>query len=242
MIKRLFPLLFAVMALLVAACQPTVEGSGVATSETRDAFGFNRLSVSIPGTVEIVQGESEFVTIEGDDNIAPLVEAAVRRGTLLVRTRSLEGRTVSLRPKTPLFVRIGVRELFAIDISGSANVGTESIESDRFSVGVSGSGAIHVLRLSTLEVDVDISGSGDVVLGGTALKQRVTVSGSGSYDGRSLLSKEAMVSVSGSGGALVNAEGALEATVSGSGTIRYLGDPAVKEKVSGSGDVQHLRS
>lgn len=49
----------------------SVKGSGVIKTETRNVSGFNRISVAIPGKVDVVQGNTESVSVESDDNIVP---------------------------------------------------------------------------------------------------------------------------------------------------------------------------
>lgn len=226
----------AACVLLLAGCQGSVEGSGVMLSETREVGGFNRVALSAPASVEVVQGDREFLEIEGDDNIVPAIETIVRRGTLTIGLADvLEG--TSLRPAQPLRLRVGVRELFGVDISGSGGVAADGLEVDRLGVAVSGSGELFIRGLKALETTTSLSGSGDVTLAGRALRQNVTISGSGTYDGRALETKDARVVVSGSGDALVHATGALRADVSGSGGVRYVGDPALETSVTGSGNV-----
>ncbi|MEP6559848.1 MAG: DUF2807 domain-containing protein, partial [Nakamurella sp.] len=67
---------------------------------------------------------------------------------------------------------------------------------------------------------------------------KVTVTGSGHYNGSTLVTAQTEVDLNGSGDASVNATDRLSATVSGSGNVTYSGNPAqVSKNVSGSGDV-----
>ncbi|MBD3367325.1 MAG: hypothetical protein GF405_03985 [Candidatus Eisenbacteria bacterium] len=232
--------LAAAGALVLGSCQQTLDGSGTPAKERRIVGDFNRISLSIPGSVEIVQGDSTGVVIEGDDNIVPAIETAVRRGTLHIGKVGELG-AVALRPETPLRIRVDVRGLSVVELVGSCDVVVPTLDADRVSVNVSGSGEVFIRELTALEVSVSLAGSGNATLGGRAIRQEVTVSGTGSYDGRPLETKQAVVTVSGSGNALVNASGALEAIVSGSGSVGYLGDPVVEERVTGSGEVGPLR-
>ncbi len=236
---RVILALAAAGAFTLGGCQEILEGSGVSASEERDVRGFNRIALAVPGSVELLQGDAEGVLVEGDDNIVQAVETLVRGGTLHVRPIEAV-RNVAFRPSTPLRIRVDVRELSGVQVSGSGDAYAPSLETNRLSLTVSGSGDVFVRELAALEVAVTVSGSGSVTLGGSAIRQSVTVSGSGSYDGRALETKSAEVAVSGSGNALVNPGGELVAAVTGSGSVRYLGDPAVTEQVSGSGSVAPL--
>lgn len=48
-------------------------GSGNIKSEARNVSTFTGISLSVPATAEIVQGGSEGISIETDDNILPLI-------------------------------------------------------------------------------------------------------------------------------------------------------------------------
>jgi hypothetical protein len=237
---RAVGVLLAATALAAVGCQQAVEGTGVVMTDEREVSGFNTLSMSVPGTVNVLQGDREYVTIEGDDNIVPLIETVVRGGTLHIRARK-EVENASLRPSAPLRIRVGALSLFAVDVSGSGDVVVPALDGERFSATVSGSGNVQADGLSTLDTSVTISGSGNVILSGKAIHQTVTISGSGAYEGRALETKHSEVTVSGSGSALVHAVGVLDAVVSGSGGVRYVGEPTVESSVSGTGDVRPLR-
>ena len=79
-------LLLSVLALLVLpACGLTfnlansnrVNGSGNTASETRDVSGFTEVSLEVPSTLYIEQGDTESLTIEADDNVLELIETEV---------------------------------------------------------------------------------------------------------------------------------------------------------------------
>ena len=76
----------AVVALLLSACNfvvpGAVVGSGKIVSESRPVSGFTKVDLTGYGDLTIDVNGSEALTIEGDDNIVPLVTTEVRGDTL----------------------------------------------------------------------------------------------------------------------------------------------------------------
>ena len=62
-----------------------VVGSGVAKTESRNVSDFHAIALGLDARVELRQGDSEGMSITGDDNIVPLVEAIVEKGILKIR-------------------------------------------------------------------------------------------------------------------------------------------------------------
>lgn len=192
---------------------PAVKGSGVVVEEKREASGFTQVRVSGVGEVTIERAEAESLAVEAEDNILPLLDTTVRYDALHLGTQ--EGASIS--PTRPIRYRVGVKELTAVGVSGSADIRASGVQAGRL-----------VVR---------ISGSGNVRLAGTAKELDVQITGSGDCEAAGLRCKSAKVVVSGSGGATVDAAEKLDATITGSGSVRYTGDPAVQQRVTGSGSV-----
>ena len=215
-IRALF-IAFLCTTVIVSGCNgvgaPAVRGSGVAASETRDVAGFTEVCLSGSGDVLIEQTGAESCTVEGDDNVLPLLETRVSNGVLHLGLRQ----NVSVRATKPIRYHVTVKELSGVAISGSGNVRASGIDTDKLAAEISGSGS------------ADLAGRADVVT--------LRVSGSGSYNAGDLRSRTVKVDISGSGDAVVNPSDRLDATVSGSGSVRYGGSPTVSQRVSGSGSI-----
>ena len=82
-----------------------------------------------------------------------------------------------------------------------------------------------------------ISGSGEIYSKGNATNARITISGSGDFNGSGLRTSNTSAKVSGSGDISIIADQQLEALSSGSGDIRYSGNAVVNSKKSGSGNI-----
>lgn len=232
----------AVLLLLVAifgitACNATiVNGSGDLITETREVSGFDGIELSGSGEVIITQGGDESLTVETDDNVMEHVRTEVRGGTLHLGFE--EG--LNLIDPTRLVFTVGVDDLSELSISGSGNVESDSLDTDRFSVTVSGSGNVQIDDLTADSVEARISGSGNVDLAGEATTQDVTISGSGKYRAGDLQSDTAEASISGSGEATVWVTESLDSNISGSGSVDYYGRPSISTSGSGSGKINSL--
>ncbi len=204
----------ALMALALPAAALT--GSGKQVTEERKASGFTRISLSLPGRVDLTQGSAEGVTVTADDNVVPEIETLVENGTLKLRFR----RNTSLAGKSTIRIAVQARNIDSISVAGSGDVHAPALTAPRLTVSIAGSGNVHIAG-RTDALDANISGSGD--LGASQLD-----------------TQSAKISVAGSGDAVVWARKALTVSVAGSGDIRYYGDPAVTKSVVGSGSVRRL--
>jgi hypothetical protein len=210
--RRLFLAILTFAAAVASAAN--IEGSGQAATEKRDASGMHGIAMSIPGHLEVTQGEREGVTVTADDNLLPYLETVVDNGTLRVRTRN----------NTSVSFRTGVRVV----------VVARSIEH----LALSGSGDIVASGIDVPALELRISGAGNAMLSGRAGELDARISGSGKVDAIKLATRDAEVKVSGSGHLRLNASKTLKTHITGAGDIEYYGDPAVERHVTGSGRIR----
>ena len=215
---RIAAALAAIAFAAPAAFAETLTGSGTPLTQERSVSGFHGLAVAVPGQLEVVQGNSEKLTITGDDNVVPQIETTVENGELRIRFR--EHNHFGVRLRAPLKLVLSVKALDAIAVAGSGDVQAPALNSTH-------------LRLS-------ISGSGNVVLGGKGESLAVEIAGSGDLKAQRFEAQSAKVEIAGSGDATVWARAKLTASVAGSGDVRYFGDPAVTRSIAGSGSVRRL--
>lgn len=215
--KRLIVvLLVGVAVLMVTSCNlNAVRGSGDLVSETRDVSNFDSIALSGSGDVIVTQGAGESLIIETDDNVMEHIKADVRGGTLELGFKEGSG---AISP-TRLIFTVGVDEIQSLSISGSGDIESSSIDTDR--------------------LDANISGSGEINLSGKADNQDINISGSGTYNAADLQGETVKVKISGSGEATVWATQALDTDISGSGTVNYYGTPSVSTSGSGSAKVNN---
>lgn len=189
------------------------NGPGNVVRESRDVSGFNEVELEGVGDLSIGQTGGESLTVVAEKDVLSKIRTEVENDRLVI---GLEPDT-TLHTTGPINYKLTVKELDALELSGSGDIDAEGISADNLAV--------------------NISGAGDVTLRGRTNSQDIYISGAGEYRAEALKSEEAEVDVGGSGSAIVNVREKLEAEVSGSGTVEYIGDPTVEQDVSGAGEV-----
>lgn len=235
----LIPLIITI-AILTGACGVNIDlnierGSGNIITETRSMTGFDRVVLSGIGDVTIVQGDSESLEIEAEDNVIPHIRTTVANGVLEI---GFERRAII--PTKPVKFRLTMREVRGLDTRGVSNIEANDIQTDRLEIGISGTGNVEISNLDSGELEIRISGAGNCALDGTVDRQEVTLSGAGNYEGDDLQSREAEVTIAGLGKVTLWATGSLDVTISGTGDVEYYGSPQVTQKISGLGRLRHL--
>lgn len=238
--KKLFFAFFALVA-IVSFCSfspwETITGNGNLKKEIREASGFTGISLSGSMNVEMAYGNSNSITVEGDENLLPYIETKVENGNLVIKTKD----KVRLRTENKLVVHVSLTKLSNLKLSGSGNInGSGDFSNDNSTtIAVSGSGNINVGINSFAETRIAISGSGNIVLKGNHTNNiDASVSGSGNIDCSNITCNDVLAHVSGSGDIKVYANKSIDAKVSGSGNIYYKGSATnLTIKSSGSGKI-----
>jgi hypothetical protein len=207
------------VSILTAGCGliGVVHGSGHVIDERRDVSGFDAVSLRGSGRLEVVQGDTESLSVSADDNILPLLTSEVRGTELVLGVKS----GTSIDPSKDVVYRVGARNLAGISSLGSGSASASGIHT----------GALRV----------NIAGSGDISAEGTSDRQEITVLGSGNYRAADLQSNVATVHLAGSGDAILAVSGKLDVSIAGSGSVTYSGDPVVSQHILGSGSVAKQR-
>jgi len=201
--------------------------------------GFNGIRLAVPGKMEVIQGNTESIAIEGPEEDLAKIEAVVDSGVLVIRTRERNTKWSSTwGPKFRLTAH--VKQLEQLAISGSGDIFAQSLRTPSIKLAISGSGDIKVPSLDAQKTVVAISGSGDVLVGGKTGSIESHISGSGTVKAERLDSQKATVSISGSGDAVLWARESLQVKIAGAGDVRYYGDPTVEKRIAGSGKVKRL--
>lgn len=236
--KRSIILLLS-FVLLLAACDGVGgirRGSGNVITEERDVSGFDQIQVTGSGMAEVIQGETESLVIEAEDNVMPTIESEVRDGVLVLGQKA----NANLNITKPVKYTVTMIDIAGFAISGSGAISSDSVDTSIIELAISGSGNIDITSLDGDSVEANLSGSGDVQVSGDVADQVVEISGSGKYDAADLRSATAVITIGGSGSATVWVDTTLDVTVGGSGDVSYYGDPILTQSVSGSGQVNGL--
>jgi hypothetical protein len=242
--KRL-AILFLVPVLMTAGSLVGLPLGGAAYAvesqqETRPVSGFNRIEINGEVNVTLVQGATESVTIDAPSSSLARVRTAVRGGVLavdVVESRSMwqwfSGRGSSRAPR----VTIRLRDVDRIEAAGAVTMEAENLKSNELRLDLSGACTLRIRDLQATSLRIDGAGATKIAIGGKVARQKIDLSGAGSYQAEKLVSDEAVVEVSGAGKAIVNAASTLAVDISGAGKVEYLGDPKIKQSISGFGKV-----
>ena len=238
--NKLFLLALLILTVMITACSTLpdltnrVEGSGNLVSEDRSVRGFDRVSLSGFGEVNIVQGDKESLTVTTDDNIMEYIKTEVR-GDNLELSITQAGQRKSINPSDGITFDLMVVDLNRIDISGAGSFNIDQLKTEKLTVTLSGAGNLEINGLSADELVANISGAGSIIVAGQVKGQEVTHSGVGSYHASDLRSNTAFIKISGAGTSTVWVLENLDVSVSGLGNVIYYGSPRVSQNVSGMG-------
>lgn len=214
-----------------------VSGSGNAVDDVRVLSGFSALVLRAPVDVVLKAGDTERVTLHGDDNLLPLIETQVVNGRLEINTR----RRAWFSLRRPLKATVEFKRIDAIHIAGAGDVRADTVKTPVLEIVIRGSGDVRIDQVEADALAVSVAGSGDVVARGRAAKVGVVIEGSGDVDVAGVEAQQAAIRIHGSGDVKVNASEVLEAETAGSGDVRYRGTPQVRKTLRGSGTVAPLK-
>ena len=214
------------------------RGSGEVIAESRRVGNFDAIALGGTGTLTIVQGAREGLTIEAEDNIVPRITTEVRGGRLRIGYRSRWFGFGSAWPTEPVTFTVTVRELAAVHLSGPTELRAADLEADRLAIAVRGPGKVTLDRLTADTLDVSISGSGTVRADGAVRRQAIGISGPGEYHAAGMASQDAAIRAGGSSKASVRVSDTLAIRLGGAGSVEYIGNPRVDQDIAGSSKVR----
>jgi hypothetical protein len=223
MIPRVSAAILAVLlALSLAACSvanndhlrvgsaPYLQGSGNATSETRQLGDFHAITATQGITVFVSGGDAATATVSGDDNLLDHITTEVTDGTLVI---AIDG---SLETRNPLKVEVAAASpIDAIAADAGSTLDAEDLEVD------------------SLEVRAT---SGSTVRGGGRTEALSVAATTGStIDLRNVEATQAQVEVSVGSTAHVRATGAVSGSCTMGSTLQLYGPPATTDVASDAG-------
>ncbi len=223
------------IAILTSACEINmVSGSGKLVTENRQVSGFTSVTFAGLGELNIIQGTTEGLTIEAEDNIMPRIKTTVSDGNLTIGFESNNWQDM-VRPTRTVKFELKVRSLSQLDLQGLGSVTMNSLQADAVTVKVGGAGNIKISKINSGDLIVTMTGAGNVDLAGKATTQTVNLNGLGNFSGGDLDSQRTTVNLTGAGNADVWARNELTVKISGAGSVSYYGSPKITKDITGLG-------
>jgi len=228
-------LFIATCLLFLDGCAFGIAGSGNVITEKRSVEKFSGITLQCAANVYFTQGDQESVSVEGEDNIVPLITTTVKNGKLVIDAEKEYSST------QPVNVHVTVKELCWLELAGSGNmIGRGPINCDRMTLRVDGSGDLKI-DVHSLGVKMSLSGSGNLDVNGVATETDVRIAGSGNVNSEKLKANSGAVIITGSGIAKVNTTDELNVQITGSGNVQFVSQPPKFIKnITGSGTVTKI--
>jgi hypothetical protein len=247
---RLVFLPLLIIALVAIGCRvpiefnrdvETITPSDVIITEVRALQGFTGIEISTFGRVNLSQGESESLSIQGSDNVVPVIRTTVRNNVLLIETEE-NINIMGMNGSNVLTFNIVVKDLTSLTISGAADIEMNGLSTSNLEFTMNGAGQLGLDALDADSLDVTLSGVGDVEISGQVTTAQIDIPGAGSVRASDLRIETADVNISGIGGATLWVTGQLTGTISGGGSVSYYGNPQTNTTSTGLGKFTSLGS
>jgi hypothetical protein len=238
---RRFPAVVATTALalvaLAALLALTACDAGPTTSEQRDISSVDAIVMSGAGRLEIEQGASESLDVEGPQKAVDALRTTQEGSTLRIDydPELLSG---AWNAADDLIIRVTVRDLGRVELSGAGLVDVGELDVADFEIDVSGAGNVKMEGLTAESLTCSLSGAGGFEVAGEVTEQNVHLSGAGGYQAGELRSSRCTIEISGAGNAVVWVVDELDLKLSGAGNLEYFGNPRITQDVSGAGRIE----
>jgi hypothetical protein len=230
-------------SLFLSACVITgfnvTRGSGDLTIESRNVSGFSGVQIDGAGELVIIQGDSESLEIQAEDNIIDKLTSEVRNGTLVLGYRENFLRNTII-PTERITYTLTVIDLSEVTINGAADMEIDSLETDALALNINGAGQVSINQLMADNLTVHISGTATIEIAGQVAQQSITIDGAGNFEAGDLATSSTTVDINGLGNATVWATETLDISIDGGGNLRYYGLPHITQDINGFSDIDNL--
>lgn len=228
-------LIASAMGLLVAGAsvaqdkdQKTIEGNGKLVTRTVDVKSFDALKASGVYELKLLQGTTESVKIEADENLQELFHVSNEGSRLIIEMEKLKN--TNLKSKNKMRVYVTFKNLKELELSTVGNVSSEKrlafndLDFRNKSVG-------NVdLDLTANNINVENKSVGNVELSGKAETAVFTNKGVGNFKAGNFVVQTVEIDNSGIGSAEVNAEKQLKVNDNMMGKVKNKGAAPVRKK------------
>ena len=223
------------LIILVASCFLMVNVFG---QTTRNLASFSQLNVSGGLNVVLVQGDTNQLVIEAEnDALLESVKSEIKDNQLflyaekqVIKKVKRKGKSIKTTSKSRGTIKatLTFKQLDKITMSGASDV-TNLGTIEQKEMKIRGSGATDAnLNVKVNDLTLHFSGASDLILSGSADNLNLKASGASDLEATNFMAKKVVVAISGASDATVNATESITGTASGASSIRVKGNPPVK--------------
>ncbi len=233
-------LLSLLLAISLSSCiygqyRQKVTGSGKVVTKDRKADYFNAIKVSSGIDVYLMQGNTESIKLEADDNLHEYILTEISGGTLKIYTE------VNIQRAKSKKVYVTMKDVESLSASSAGDIyGKNTIKTQELDLNVSSAGDIKI-NIVVEKLSCNISSAGDITIEGTADELKADLSSAGDLNAYELTAKVADVSTSSAGNAKITVTEKLTARTSSAGDIYFQGNPPQVDGRSSSAGGIHKR-
>lgn len=204
---------------LLSCCRPVIGNKKIVFQE-RTVSAYSQIKILGNADIVLTDGNIGQIKVETSENVLSYVTTEVKGDILVIK---LKHYGVNYVPKLKVYVPID-EKFNKITIVGKAEVTL----GEHFSI-----------ELQTLEVT--IKGQGNVQLQGKTEVLKVSVLGSGNFQGKELHTHKGTLSISGTGNIEASVTEEVQAKIMGYGNISIFGNPPQRDtNIKGSGKIEFL--
>lgn len=198
------------------------KGQYSSNTQTFDYKDFDEVSIGGPYHVQIRQGNTYSVKVQGKERDINRMEISKRGSELNIE---FEDKTIELfDDRDPILILITAPEFSKIDLSGAIKADIGNISGNNLELGFYGATKAAV-NVRTQNLKVDIAGASTTSFRGTTEVLELDASGACKIDANQLKADEVTIETSGVTKADVYAVSTLRADASGASNISYRGNP-----------------
>jgi|GEM_PF-2729417 hypothetical protein len=216
--------------------------------------------------LEIRQGDSEILKVEGSAEALEHVRVNLENGVLRLENRQPAkgfwgwvGLNTTSDESVTFYIQ--VKDLEKLNLSGASNASLGAFTGRNLDLHLNGASHAKLGQLRLEQLELDLSGASRLTLESLQTRQvkgqisgasqfevkassqsprlNVNLSGASKFHGRPLSVEKAKVEASGASYAEVQVSEQLDANASGASTIDYYGQPRIQQHSSGASSINH---
>ena len=237
--KSIVAAVIAASAATAACSYHRSEDGGPTVSRNYQVGNFQKLEVAGPYEVEVRTGANPGVSARGGEKLLNQTTVEVQGDKLVIRPQEQHHFFQwGFGSRGKAHFTVTVPQLNAAIIAGSGDINIDKVQGNAFEGTVAGSGDLTVGTVAARSLTGTVAGSGDLTVAGKADSARLTIAGSGTFDGHAFRAGDANATIAGSGSAGFHSDGTVSAHISGSGNVTVQGRATCHQSRSGSGSLR----